>query len=367
MSLELTTPTAPLAEAAARVARLLPARSLQPGMATVHLRGGAAGLALSATDGETSVRVLVPATVHVDGEAVVSRHGLADTLAGLDAPEARLAVEGSRLAVRTPGARFALPSLAAARPELPEPPPLAGAIPGAALAAAGAVCGAASRDGALPIFTGVRIVSRDGRLTLVATDRYRMAAAAVPWTPEPGGGDVAALVPAASLAEICRQAARAETLLVYAGGDRFGLSWAGCTVVTASLAGPFPDRQLDQLLAVDPQCTVEADADVLTAAVQRASPYAGPHGRVTVRPGDGALQVCGRDPLHGESEEAVKASVRGDHVTAHYQARYLVDALRPFAGETVRMRIQAGMRATAFSAAGGDLTYLVVPMRAEDA
>lgn len=365
MSLELTAVTAPLAEAAARIARLLPARSLQPALATVLLRGDADGLLVAATDGELSVRVVVPAVVHTDGEVLVSRRGFADTLASLDAHEVRLAVEGSRLAVRTADARFALPSLdGAVRPGPVAFPPLVGMVAGAALGAAAAVCGAASRDGALPIFTGVRIRSAGDRLSLIATDRYRMASATIPI--EGPAAEEAVLVPAASLAEVCRQAARAEAVRVHAGGDRFGLSWDGWTVVVASLAGPFPDQQLDRLLDIAPECTVEVTAEALAGAVQRAVPYAGPHGRVTMRIGDGVLRISGSDPLHGESEEAVKASVRGDHVTVHCQSRFLIDALRPYAGQTVTLRVQAGLRATAFTAPGSDLTYLVVPMRTND-
>lgn len=363
MSLELTAVTAPLAEAAARLVRLLPARSLHASPATVLLRADAAGLTLAASDAELSVRTHAPATVHTDGSVVVARRAFADTVAALDAPDVRLAVEGSRLAIRTGGGRFALPCLdASTHPQPAEEPPFVGTVAGAALGAGAAVAGAASRDGALPIFTGVRMRSDGDRLAFVATDRYRMAAASIPWQPGAGAGP-AGLVPGTLFAEVCRQASRADEVRVHASGDRFGLAWEGCAVVAASLAGPFPDRQLDALLDVRPECVVELAADELAAAVRRALPYAGPHGRVTLRASDGVLQVSGRDPQSGESEEAVKASVRGDHVSAHYQARFVLDALRPFAGGTVTVSIQESMRATAFTAPESALTYLVVPMR----
>ncbi|MEJ3750108.1 DNA polymerase III subunit beta [Actinomycetes bacterium KLBMP 9797] len=384
MSLELTAATAPLAEAAARIARLLPSRSPYGAAATVLLRADAAGLSLTASDAELSVWVEVSAMTHTDGVVAVPRRAFADTLAALDAPEVRLAVEGSRLAIRAAGARFALPVLDAASQSSPaELPPLAGTIAGTALGVAGPVAGAASRDGALPIFTGVRVRSDGDRLSLIATDRYRMGAASLSWQPATApptetttaaaettttaagtaAVEVAALVPAGLLAEICRQAGKAAAVRVHAGRDRFGLSWDGCTVVAASLAGPYPDRQLEGLLDIQPECVVELAADALAGAVQRAMPYAGPHGRVTLRTGDGVLQISGRDPLNGESEEAVKASVRDDHLTTHFQARLLLDALRPFTGQTVTLRMQAGLRATAVTAPGVDLTYLVVPMR----
>src|SRR2546423_8651841 len=108
--LDVTASTGPLAEAAARLCRLLPAR------AGVLLRGDRATLRLATSDGELSAWFEVPAGVAGPGEAVVARRGLPETLAGLDAPDVRLAVEGSRLA--GPGAGAPVP-----------PPPVGGAPP----------------------------------------------------------------------------------------------------------------------------------------------------------------------------------------------------------------------------------------------
>jgi DNA polymerase-3 subunit beta len=61
----------------------------------------------------------------------------------------------------------------------------------------------------------------------------------------------------------------------------------------------------------------------------------------------------------------VKASVAGTSRTqALYQPRYLAEAVRAFAGETVTIQVQQGIRPTVFAA--GDLRYLVVPLRLPD-
>jgi len=354
--LDVTASTGPLAKAAARLCRLLPAR------AGVLLRGDRAALRLAASDGELSAWFEVPAGVAGAGEVVVARRGLAETLAGLDAPEVRLAVEGSRLAVRVPGARFALPTMGGSVPPPTRVPEPAGEVDGAALrAAAVTVAGAASREPALPIFTGVRVRSAGDRLALLATDRYQLASASVPWR---AVGAVDLLVPAPVLAEAARQAGRAETVVVRADADLFGLTWPGGGVVSATLGGAYPDVHLDRLLEVRPECVVEADADALAGAVERAARYGGEHGRVTVQVGDGALVIRASDPLAGEAEETVKAAVQGDHVTRCYQARLVLDALRPFGGHGVVLRIQPDLRATEFTGpAAEELRYLVVPMR----
>lgn len=368
-ALNLTAQTTALAEAAARVARLLPARPLQSALAGVLLTADERGLQLRATDGELTVRARVPATVNVDGSVVVSRRVFGDTLAALHTPEVRLAVEGSRLAVRTSTARFALPVIGGEFPPCAGLPPLVGEVNGADLRrAALPVAGAASREHALPIFTGVRLRSDGERVTMLATDRYRMASASVPWRPAVAGARVDALVPAVVLAELAKQAGRADRVAVHTDGQLFGLAWADGSVVVTTLDSPFPDTQLDRLLDLAAECTIEVDADALAGALDRAAAYGGAHSRVTVGVGDGCLVLRANDPLAGEAEETVKASVHGDHPTRSYQARLLADALRPFACRTVLVRVQDGMRPTVFSSAPAeepdfDLRYLVVPMR----
>ncbi|MFL6078179.1 MAG: hypothetical protein ACJ73S_32860 [Mycobacteriales bacterium] len=375
MDLDVTAPTARLAAAAADLTRLLPGRLLDTVLAGAVLTADGDGLLLAGTDRDLDVRLRVPAVPHTDGRVLVPARLLADTLRTLDAPEVRLVVEGSRLAVRTPAARFALPLLdGATHPGVPEPPPVAGSTPAGPLAATlGAVAGAASRDDALPIFTGVRLHASGDRLSLLATDRYRLAAATLPWDPAEGvdRGDstsLDALAPAAVLAEVARQASGAATAALHADADRLAVCWDGASVATGQLAAPFPDDRLRALLTVTAACAVEVESDALAAAIRRAALYGGPRGTVTLRSGDAEVTVSGQAGLGGESEEAVKAAVSGDRLVRSYQAPLLADALRAFAGRRVRITFQDGERATALTAAdpepaAGDLHYLVVPLR----
>ncbi|KAA2262252.1 DNA polymerase III subunit beta [Solihabitans fulvus] len=367
--MDVTATTSTLASAAAEVARLLPGRVLDPVLAGLVLRADDDGVVLAGSDREHSVRLARQAIVHSSGAVLVPAKPFAETLRALDAPEVRLVVEGSRLAIRTPGARFALPLLDVdSHPGVSLPPALAGHVRADALVAATApVAGAASRDDALPIFTGIRLRAEGDRLMMLATDRYRMAVASVPWQAAPGGEPLDVLAPASVLAEVAKQAARAGLVALHADADRIGLSWGDDSVSSALLASPFPDERVRKLLDTNTDCAVDVDADSLAGAVRRAATYAGAHGTVTVQVDDGELRVRGSDPQAGESDEAVKATVNGDRATKTFQVRYLADALRAFAGREVRLLMQEGLRSTVLTAEPGDdgveLTYLVVPMR----
>jgi DNA polymerase-3 subunit beta len=360
--MDLTATTAELAAAAAEVARLLPARVLDPVLAGLRLKAGT-DVEVAGSDQEHGVCLSVPATVHTEGEVLVPAKPLAATLHALDDPQVRLVVEGRRLAVRTPSSRFAIPLLDLENhPGVPELPQLRGHIDADRLRTIAAVASAASKDDALPIFTGVRIRSEGEKLHVIATDRYKMACATLPWESQ---GQIDVLVPAKPVAEAARQARGAVAL--HADVDRIGLAWAGNSISTALLAAPFPDDRARRLLEAVIDSTVLVDADALARAVRRATPYGGPHQAVTLQVEESELRVKGSDPQQGESEEFVKATVEGDRLTKTFQARYLADALKAFAGRQIELKIQDGLRSTVLTSTPGEdgveLTYLVVPMR----
>jgi DNA polymerase III subunit beta len=362
--MDLTAATADLASAAADAARLLPSRSPDPALSGVLLEAGPDGVTLAGTDRERTVRLHRPATVHTDGSVLVPGRPLAETLKALDVPEVRLTVEGSRLAVRTPRGRFALPLLDdGVYPGVPDAPALAGTVAGRPmLRALAATAGAASRDDALPLFSGVHIKSTGEALRLIATDRYRLAIAELPWRPATENFDV--LVPGSLAAEIVRQAAGTTELSLHAGPDRAAVAWGDSVVGTSLLATPFPDES--RYLGTTGDATVELDADSLLGAVRRVGLYADGRGAVSLDLADGEVDVRGTSTALGEAEESVKATVTG-RLSQTYRARYLVDALRVFAGQPIAIAIKAGLKSTVITATEPDpdglvLHYVVAPI-----
>ncbi|MCR6481378.1 DNA polymerase III subunit beta [Amycolatopsis sp. OK19-0408] len=350
--MDVTAPAHRLSAAVSAAARLLPAR------AGLRLDAGAAGLSVAGSDSDLAVRFDCPATSHTDGSVVVPAAPLAETLRMLDAELVRLVVEGSRLALRLDNARFALPLLSTEAGPPGAEPPLVSEVDGAAFASAlRTVAGTASKDDPLPLFTGVRLQA-GSRLTLTASDRYRMAVARLPLR-SPGSLDV--LVPASLLTEAARQARGVVGL--HAGPDRFGLSWAGGLVGTAVLDAGFLSEDSIPSGAVDTTVTLEADA--LAAAVRRVGVYAEDRRVLTLEVGDAQVRLASARQDTGEAEETLKAEVGGGRTSPSFQARYLLDALQAFAGERVVLSIQPGMRACVLRAAEAgevELTYYLMPM-----
>ncbi|PPK65807.1 DNA polymerase III subunit beta [Actinokineospora auranticolor] len=360
--MDLTVTTADLAAAAADVVRLVPGRLIDPVLSGVLLTADATGVVVGASDRERTARVRRGALVHTEGRVLVPGKPLAETLRMLDQPQVRLVVEGSMLAIRAEGARFALPLLDVdLHPGLGTPAHTGVQVSGEHLSSAlSTVATTASRDEALPIFTGVRIRTENERLVLRATDRYRMAIATVPCAAE---AELDVMVPAALLAEVGKQLSRAGEVTLAMDANQLTLRWSDTVVTTAILDGAFLSENKLNLSGVD--TTVVVHADTLLDATRRVALYSDTRGVISVEVGDTTLRLRATAQQTGEAEESIKATVTGGRTSPSYLSRYLQDALRPFGGREVRLAIQPGMRATILTHVEPqdiDLTYIVMPM-----
>ena len=78
---------------------------------------------------------------------------------------------------------------------------------------------AAGRDDTLPVLTGVRIEIAGDTLTLIATDRYRLAIRELRWNPARPDLDTAVLVPARVLGDTARALTSGAEVSISLGGD----------------------------------------------------------------------------------------------------------------------------------------------------
>jgi DNA polymerase III subunit beta len=104
----------------------------------------------------------------------------------------------------------------------------------------------------------------------------------------------------------------------------------------------------------------------LLGAVRRVGLYVDGRGAVALELADGEVRVRGGGVDLGEAEESVKGTVDGQ-LRQTYRVRYLVDALRTFAGQRITVEIKTGMKSTVLTAAepdvdGLDLHYVVMPL-----
>ncbi|MDU0291633.1 DNA polymerase III subunit beta [Saccharothrix longispora] len=325
-----------LADAVAWVARSLPSRPPVPVLGGVLLDAGAEdgsgeALTVSGFDYEVSAQCGVPATIADGGKALVSGRLLADITKALPNHPVEIAVDGSRMTISCGSARFSLPTMPVEDyPQLPSMPQLAGELPGEVFGeAVSQVAVAAGKDDTLPMLTGVRLEIGEGKLTLVATDRFRLAMREFPWEPNPGLGEVAVLVPAKTLNDSAKTlgASGAKVQLSLAANDGLlGLSGTGRRTTTRLLDADFPKYR--QLLPSEHSAAAVIEVDALVQAIKRVSLVAERGTQVRLEFVEAGLRLSAGGDDEGSAEEELPVQYDGDPVTIAFNPNYLLEGLQ---------------------------------------
>lgn len=307
-----------LADAVAWAARSLPNRPSVPILAGLRITAGDDGVTLSSFDYETSARVTVEGDVDEAGEALVSGRLLADIARSLPARPVVITSDASRMEIVCGSARFTLQTLPVADyPSLPEMPAATGTVEAELFQkAVSQVVVAAGRDELLPVFTGVRVEIEGDTLSLLATDRYRMALKEIAWTPAATQASGAALVPARVLNETAKSMTAGDkvTMSLSSGGVGDGLvgfegDGAGGTreITTRLLDGEFP--KVRHLMQVQPTVSVRCNTAELIASAKRVALVAERNTslRMVISEGQIALEAATGD--QAQASEAIEAQV----------------------------------------------------------
>jgi DNA polymerase-3 subunit beta len=177
------------------------------------------------------------------------------------------------------------------------------------------------------MLTGVHLSARgDGLLRLATTDRYRVATATVPFTPNGPAGEFTALVPAESLTVLVKDLADASTLTLVCDESVLGLDSGTRTATTRQLAYEY--ITIDPLFPAVFGTTVRVDAAELAAAVARLAPLLSREAPVVLNVTADGIDLRAGDQEQGSGSDGVDAELlHGDPITIRVKPRYLIDAL----------------------------------------
>ena len=208
-------------------ARSLPVRPSVPILAGLLVRADADGVTFSSFDYETSAKIAVKAEVSDEGEALISGRLLADISRSLPGQPVEITADDTRMELVCGSARFTLQTLPVADyPSLPSMPESTGTVPSECSPRrwprswwppAATNCCRCS-----PAY-GWR--SRATIISLLATDRYRMALKELTWNPGSTQVSATALVPAKVLNDTARSMTAGEdvTLSLASGATGDGI------------------------------------------------------------------------------------------------------------------------------------------------
>ncbi len=364
-----------LGEAVTWVTRTLPVRPAMPILQGVRIVADASGeLQLSTFDYEVSAQITLDAEVDEPGEVLVQGRILTEIVRALPNKDVSIALEGTKLQVRCGSSRFALATLPVEQyPQLPTMPPVAGSVPADVFAEAiSQVVVAASKDDTLPLLTGVKVEIEGEKVTLMATDRYRLAMRELTWNPAHPGTELTALVRARTLHDVARSLGGGGSVDVALAEDSsaklVGFEAGGRRTTSTLVDGDYPPVR--RLFPDSSPITAVVATAPLIEAVKRVSLVAERNTpvRLSFTEGQVALEAGAGDDA--QASEVLEAQIEGEDLVVGFNSGFLLDGLSALGTEFARLTFTDSIKPSVMSGQDsldgtpdGSYKYLIMPMR----
>ncbi|ACQ78268.1 DNA polymerase III, beta subunit [Beutenbergia cavernae DSM 12333] len=338
-----------LADAVTWTARTLPTRPSIPVLAGVRIEADPQGaLRLSSFDYEVSALSEIAADVPDAGTVLVSGRLLAEISRALPGKPVDVELDGTRVVLTCGSSRFTLLTMPLDDyPSLPAMPPASGTVDAGTLAEAVAqVTIAASRDETLPLLTGVRVEIEGDKLTLLATDRYRLAMRELSWNPASPGLEATALVRARTLSEVAKSLTSAGAVSISLpngdGKDLVGFEAGGRRTTSLLVEGDYPPVR-----RLFPEATTShavASTNELVEAARRVSLVAERNTPIRLTFSEGQVVLEAGQGDDAQASEAIESTLTGEPITTAFNPGYLLDGLGVVGTEFTRLSFTHGTK-----------------------
>jgi DNA polymerase-3 subunit beta len=367
--MKLTISQADLSYAIAVAKPAVSTRSTLPVLSNLLLSAVGNTLTVSATNLSIGIRVTVPATVKQPGSTTLPARLLGDWVAGMPAGDISLTESNHKVALACGRSRSTMHAIDPAEyPLLPDVPDGAISLEPATLRRLIELSTfAASEDDSRPSLTAVLTTLAAGRLTMAATDGYRLSVA---WA-QAGDGEFSGLIPAAALNEVARVLAKADSVSISADKSRAAfVMTAGDSqvmIVSQLVDAKFPDYKA--IIPTNSTTTVTLDTTALARHVKVSGLFAGETAdRILLE----IVPAYADTPSHinvsaisaqvGDSQSDVDANVIGPGLTIALNGKYLAQALAAVAGP-VTLGFTQATRPAMLSTPDSAFTHVIMPMQ----
>lgn len=336
-------------------------------LAGIQLAARSGELHLAATDMELSVRTRLDAQVGQDGVVVAPAKLVTEIIRGLDGDTVELTGSEGTLTISSGSSTYTLNTFDPA--DFPQLPPTTGKLfsvgRDAFVDTVQAVSKAASADESRPVLTGVKVQITNERLTMVATDSYRLSVKDTPIQTDLADA-VEAIIPARALEELVRvaDASPAATIAVGIEANQilFGVdeSW----VTARRIEGQFPNHT--QLIPQAFEHEAVIDRAELLDVVNRARIMAQRNSPLRLKFEDGSLTVSASTQDVGAATESLPIKYEGEELTIGFNADFLRDGVQSIPGDTITLQLISPLRPGLLRSNEDSLIYLIMPVRLPD-
>ncbi len=367
--MKLFTTRQALVECLGIVGKAVSSRSSIQVLSGVLVDAHEAGITLSATDMEISIKAPLVGRVEEPGSLVIPARIASDIARSLPGGEVTLEqkVGESQLEIRAGESLFDLHSLPAI--DFPQLPTFSGECFTVGRAAfvetVDRVASSASRDETRPVLTGVFVHLSRHMVRMVATDSYRLSVKETA-VESSVSGSFEAIVPARTLQELSRIAATAddETISVLPSENQMLFEIGSISLISRLIDGQFPNYR--QLIPETFDYEVAVDHDELIEAIKRVGLLAQKNAPLRLQFLNNALTVSAESQDVGRAHEAIPIQYSGDDLAIGFNPEFLEAGVASVKESPVYLRFISPLRPGLIKGAGDDFLYLVMPIRLND-
>jgi DNA polymerase-3 subunit beta len=355
-----------LAAALGVVARGLSTRSAVQVLTGILLSPEEGKLTLAATDMEVSLRASVAGDLQGEGAVVVPGRLLADLVKLLPADTVSLSYEPADGVLEVASGSYTSKVNVFSAEDFPRLPgldvPLHTIAAPALLGTIEKVARAASRDESRPVLTGILVQFEGDKLTMAATDSYRLSVKETQLGES--GPELDAIIPARALQELSRLAAGTEVVQLGVQENHVVFGAGDVWLTTRRIDGQFPNYK--QLLPETFEVEVTTAREPLLEVIRRAGVMAQRNAPLRLRFAEGELAVSAQTQDVGEAKESLQIDYAGEPLEIGFNAEFLRDGLEAIGGDTVQLRLINPLRPGLLSVPDESFWYLIMPIRLPD-
>jgi len=342
-------------------------RNTLPILSNVLLETQDDRLQLTATDLDTAIRCVIPASVSENGSVAVPAGVLGDVVSKLADAPVTLEMQDGKVSVRSGKSHYTILSLPAEDypvvPEVTEGTDVT--LPQPTLKEMSRMTTfAASKEETRSLLMGVLFEARGNNLTLVATDTHRLA-----WKQTPIGQEVAqavsAIVPAKPLIELERvlNDSMDDSVHIRFGPSQAQFETSEVTLVSRVLDGQFPNY--DKVIPKNAERKITFDRNEFLNAVRRVYIVArGSAEKAVVASKGNLLEMTAESAEVGRAYEEVPISMDGTDITIAFNARYLIDVLSNLRADEAALELSGPLAPGVVRGIGkDDYVHVIMPVR----
>lgn len=343
------------ADAVSWVARTIPSRPSLPVLAGMKIEADKDGVvALSSYDPDISSHAVIEAAVDEPGTTLVHGRLLSDFARALPNKPIDMELKGAKLEVVCGSSYISMQSMPLE--DYPSPPPMpevSGVVDGALWQETVAqVVTAASSDDTLPLLVSVCIEIEGKTMSLMATDRYRLAVRDLTWEPSNEDASHRILVRASRLSDIAKalgSVGKVELAIDNSGRTgMIGFSAAGRHNVARLIDGEYP--QVRNLFPSEATGYAVIGRQEMLDAIKRARLVVEKNSAVRLSFSEGQVILEAGQGDNAQTSEALEATLHGEDIVMAFNPSFLQEGLGATSAPYVRLSFTSASKPAVLTA-----------------